>query len=541
MKNKKTNLQARTPLMRLLKQAWNVVNFTTENPHFSVADALDLQAQNQQKKAYSRRQFLGNTSKASAAILLGGSLLSAATGCKKETISTNASIVIVGAGMAGLRAANVLKKAGKTATIFEATTRHGGRMYSAKNIMAQGLTTEIGGEFIDTIHEDMLQLATEFGLSLIDTQTDNTLIKEAYFFNNTHYTAQQLIEQLAPVLSTMQADIDTLPDIIAYNDFNAAANTFDNQSIEQYLNNVGATGLANSFLTQAFVTEYGLNADEQSSINMLFLTDPDISGGEYSVFGESDERYKIVGGNQTITDKLAEQVADQIQYDHTLTAIRARTNGGYTLTFTSGATVKDVNADIIIMTLPFSVLRNVELNTNLQLSNTKLNSINNLGYGTNAKLMLGFNSRPWREAGYSGYLFTDNGIQTGWDNSQLQGGTVGGYTLYSGGTNGVQVGTGTPQSQADAYLPKLNQVFANAQASYNGNAHRMHWPSVATAKGSYACYKPNQWTTIGGAEIETADKIFFAGEHCSVDYQGYMNGAAETGRRAAQAVLDLLG
>ncbi|MBK8608608.1 MAG: FAD-dependent oxidoreductase [Chitinophagaceae bacterium] len=57
---------------------------------------------------------------------------------------------------------------------------------------------------------------------------------------------------------------------------------------------------------------------------------------------------------------------------------------------------------------------------------------------------------------------------------------------------------------------------------------------------SYACYKPGQWTTIGGAEIEPVGNLLFAGEHCSSDFQGYMNGGAETGRRAAAELMKLV-
>lgn len=526
-------------MMRLLKKALALARFTQQHPQHSITEALQM-AQEQRQAAWTRRQFMTQTAQASASLVIGGTLLGSTLGCKKEQLNTNAQVVIVGAGMAGLRAANELKKAGLNAQIYEAATRHGGRMYTAHNIMASGLSTELGGEFIDTIHDDMLQLASEFGLTLIDTQTDNLLIKDAYFFNNTHYSVAQLVAELQSILPAMQADIDNLPDYIAYTAYNTATQALDNQSIEQYLTNIGATGWALNFLIEAFVTEYGLNADQQSSINMLFLTDTDTSSGEYAVFGESDERYKIAGGNQQITDRLADAVIDQIIYDQRLTALSARTGGGFTLTFTSGASVTDVQADAVLLTLPFSVLRNIDLHDNLQLPTVKRNSIEQLGYGNNAKLMLGFNNRPWRTAGYTGYLFTDNGIQTGWDNSQLQGGTAGGYTCFSGGSNGVAMGSGTPESQAAIYLPRLDEVFAGAQSLYNNNVQRMHWPTVATALGSYACYRPGQWTSIAGAESESVGGLFFAGEHCSFDYQGYMNGAAETGRRAANDIIDWL-
>ncbi|MEN9250745.1 MAG: FAD-dependent oxidoreductase, partial [Gloeomargarita sp. GXS_bins_116] len=65
-------------------------------------------------------------------------------------------------------------------------------------------------------------------------------------------------------------------------------------------------------------------------------------------------------------------------------------------------------------------------------------------------------------------------------------------------------------------------------------ATRFYWPGHAWARGSYACWKVGQYTTLAGSEFAPVGRLFFAGEHTSLDYQGYMNGAAETGRRVAQ-------
>jgi monoamine oxidase len=67
---------------------------------------------------------------------------------------------------------------------------------------------------------------------------------------------------------------------------------------------------------------------------------------------------------------------------------------------------------------------------------------------------------------------------------------------------------------------------------------RFHWPTHPWTKGSYAAYRPGQWTTIHGAEGERVGNLHFAGEHCSINSQGFMNGAVETGESAAKAVLD---
>lgn len=519
----------RTPLLRTLQKAFKIAFRANKTHEKDLVSILQMESE----KAVSRRRFLSTTAK--VALIAGVAGMGAIqTGCKKE--ETAAKIAIVGAGMAGLHAAYRLKQAGHIAQIYEASERTGGRMYTAANIMGTGITTELGGEFIDSIHDDMLQLVNTFGLQLLDTQTDTGVIKDAFFFNGLHYTLEQVIAEFQPIAAQMQADIDAI-----YNDFDAAAATLDLLSLDQYLDDIGATGWLKSLLSEAYVTEYGLDAGEQSCINMLYLISADTSGGTFNIFGESDERYKIAGGNQTLVDRLANEVSNAISVGHKLEAVY-KSGNSYKLSFqTGGTSVKEVTADFVLLTLPFTVLREVYLDAGLNLPPEKVSAINELGYGTNAKLMLGFTGRPWRNNGYSGYLFTDNGLQTGWDNSQLQASPDGGYTVYSGGTTGVQVGNGTPQSQSGIYLPKLEQVFPGALNLHNGKAERFHWPTHPYTKGSYACYKTGQWLTIAGNEFPAVDNLFFAGEHCSEDYQGYMNGSAETGRIAADEIMAKLG
>lgn len=525
---------SKTPLMQYLKQAFKIAFKAEQKKNdLGVPELIQIE----QQKAISRRKFIIQTAQ-TALIVSAGSLLSTAHSCKKDAVSKNAKIVIVGAGMAGLHAAYLLEKAGFSPIIYEASSRTGGRMYSATNIMANGLTTEIGGEFIDSNHQDMLNLAQIFGLSLIDVSTDTTVTKDAYFFNNQHYTLEQVINALTPYAGSIKADID-----LYNNDYDAAVAAFDNLSMEEYFDNKGITGWLKSLLVEAFVTEFGLNVGEQACLNFIDITSVDFSNNDYDIFGESDERYKINGGNQQVVDALANALNGTVYTDQLLESIK-KVGNTYKLNFLNGLSNTEVSADIVILTLPFSMLRNVNLDASLQLPSEKIMAINELGYGTNAKLMLGFNSRIWRTQtpkGYSGYLFTDNGIQTGWDNSQLQNANAGGYTIFSGGTAGISVGNGSEQSQADIFLPKLNQIFAGALTAYNGNVKRFHWPTHPFTKGSYACYKVGQWGSISGNEFPEVGNLYFAGEHCSEDFQGYMNGAAETGRRVAEAIIDKIG
>ncbi len=480
-------------------------------------------------RGITRRQFLRRSATVGG-LALAGKL----GGCRTlDALHTNGPrIAIVGAGLAGLNAAYRLRQAGLRATVFEGAERTGGRVYTARDLLGPGLTTELGGEFIDTGHAEMLALASELGLELIDTAEDDRVIAEAYFFNGRHHTEAEVIAGFRPVAARIAADYDALGEVVDYRD-DGGGTALDRTSVAEYLERVDAAGFVRELLEVAYVTEYGLEAGEQSSLNLVFLIGTDLTSG-FQVFGESDERFKIRGGNQRLTDALAAQLDGQIRMGHELVSVQPA-GAGFVLVFQRGpfSTVA-IAADIVLLALPFTRLRDVDLR--VELPAVKRRAIDELGYGTNAKLLLGFERRVWRAQGYSGNIFSDEAYQLAWDNSRGQPGVAGGLTLYSGGRAGVDVGQGTAAEQAARLLPGLERAFPGLSAAATPHVARFHWPTYRWVKASYACYRPGQWTTIAGAEGEPVGNLFFAGEHCSYDYQGYMNGAAESGRAAAAEI-----
>jgi monoamine oxidase len=445
-------------------------------------------------------------------------------------------IAIVGGGLAGLSALHTLKKKGLDATIYEASNRTGGRMFTVQGAMGSGTWTEFGGEFIDTNHADMWSLADEFGLKLLDygQASEQALIKEAFFFNGQHYTMAQVVEAFRGFAPRMQADMDKLDDEISFKAKNRWVKKFDRMPLSQYLEQIGATGWVKKLIEVAYESEYGLSPDVQSSLNLLILISADTSSGQLEFFGESDERYKVLNGNQCIPNSLAERHAKHLEMGVGLESIRSQ-GSAYALQF-SGK--KDpVVADFVILAIPFTILRHLELK--LEMPKVKRKCIQQLGYGTNAKLMIGMNSHFWRAQGYSGLVYSDNGIPNGWDNAQLQTSDQlsAGLSILFGGKGGLEVGIGTPEQQKDKYLKLWNQIYPGAAAAYNGKTARMDWPTNPHAMGSYVCPTVGQYTSIGGAEQMPLGNVFFAGEHCGGDFAGFMNGAAQSGREAAEAIL----
>jgi monoamine oxidase len=473
-----------------------------------------------------RRKFLQQS-----ALLGAGALLPSCTFFSEKT---QPKVSIIGAGIAGLNAAWVLKQAGIKATIYEAGYRIGGRIFTQENLLGAGLTTEMGAEFIDTNHEEMWRLIKQFNLETIDLNSEKNIVPETYFFDGKHYSDKDLIESLKPIADKLQTDTDAVQ-----ND-KKAYQKFDYISLEQYLESLGVSGWLKELFHASFTSEYGRDCDQQSSLNMLTVLSSDFSHNQFSMYGESDERFKIKGGNNLIIKRLEQELKEQIKTGHTLVQVEKKANNAYSLTFLGG---KDsiVNTDIVIFALPFTKLRNVNL-SKAQLPENKLNAIKNYQLGLNGKILMGFNTPVWRNqqsGAFLGNAFTDQFI-CGWDNSLLQGKNSAGYTVFYGGRASEKIGNLDDKGLKNRFVPEMNTVFEGAKEAFNDKIYRYHWAENDLSQGSYTCFAPGQYTEILPYTQPNVDSLFFAGEHCSDAFQGFMNGGAQTGREAAEAVLKLI-
>ena len=493
----------KSPIIRLIKRAF-------------------IQAQNEELIFNnSRRNFIKTVSVASLSTFIASDFVSCIT--KKDI-----KIAIIGGGIAGLTAAHHLNKAGFKPTIYEAAKRTGGRIMSATNLLAEGITTELGGEFIDSSHKDILGLCKEFNLSLLDMhapdEVKKNLVQHDFYFNNHRITEKSLIKAIKPYLSVIKKDGNLVK---TGNYKNPALIDLDRLSLDEYLQKIGITGWLYDLLRISYTSEMGLESDVQNCLNFVELLDDNCENG-FDIYGESDERYKVIGGNQKVVDALAKTLEEQIEREYHLEALTEK-GMEYRLNFQNG---KEIYADFVIMTLPFSVLRDIKMNVDM--SPKKEKCIKELSYGTNAKMFLGMNKRIWREQGFSGYVLS-NLMQNGWDSSQMQNDNLGagGYSVFFGGKMGKDLN----ESQIGAYLDKLNIIYPTIKDQFNGRKGIFNWGNSPLAKGSYACMTVGQHTAFGGVENEAINSILFAGEHCSKDSKGFMNGGTETGRKAAEELI----
>lgn len=483
---------------------------------------------------FTRRTFL----QASAIASVGVSSLSAACGTE-ELPRRPTKVAVIGAGIAGLHCAYRLQQAGLDVTVYEASTRAGGRMFTARGMFPDNQVAELGGELIDSNHRFMHALVEELGLTLDDRTADtpSSYVADTWFVLGAVVSEATIVAQFTDVASAMLADME------AADSDDASYEMLDNTPLSQWLDERVPSAThpeLHAVLTAAYRGEFGLECDEQSALNLIYLIGSD-EPDPFRIFGESDERYHVHGGNDLITTGLAEALAGRVKTGRTLTA--AQDDGdGYAITLRDANGDEElVGCDRLVFALPFSVLREVDLSA-LALSDEKRTIIDELGYGTNTKVMGAFDRRVWLlDHNASGACTTDLPMQQSWDTSIGQDGDTGILTNFLGGDQGLASGEGTAEAWFIGVLPDLEQVFPGTSAAYVANsAVRMHWPTYPFTKASYTCYRPGQWA-FWGTEGLREGNVHFCGEHTSPEFQGWMEGGAETGGRVAMEILEDLG
>ena len=453
-------------------------------------------------------------------------------------------IVVVGAGLAGLTCAYRLKQAGYTAQIYEASDRLGGRCWTIRGAFADGQIGEHGGELIDQGHNAVRNLAQELGLTL-----DNLLRAEASgtellgYFDGASYSFAEMTGDLKKVWQKIHSDTSAASYPTTFDSSTPRGRELDRMSIVDWIEESVPGGMGSrlgQFLDVAYNIEYGAESSQQSSLNLLYLLG--FAGqGQLRVFGKSNEKYHVRGGNDQLAAGLGAVLDGQVTTGAELVAIKSTPAGAYSLSFRIGSKTTTVTADKVVLALPFSILRrSVDLSA-AGFSDRKRLAIRELGMGTNSKLHVQFSSRPWNELGCNGETFADTGYQNTWEVSRGQAGASGILVNYTGGAIGASFGSGTPTQRAQSFLTQIEPVLPGLGQHWNGRATRDFWPDYEWTRGSYSYWKVGQYTGFAGIEGRQEGNAHFCGEHTSIDFQGYLNGAVETGERAAGEVIADLG
>ncbi|MBD1912980.1 MULTISPECIES: NAD(P)/FAD-dependent oxidoreductase [unclassified Leptolyngbya] len=518
---------ARSQIIQILRRAYQTIGIATKQK-ISIGEAEGLLTS---QSHLSRREFLY------------GSLVTGATlGLRPKEVTqviSNPKILVVGAGVAGLTVAYRLQQAGIAVDLVDASQRVGGRLRSLRDWPGCPNPVELGGEFIDTRHTAVHALVQELGLPLADLrEADRGLEAEVFFFNGQRVSHKAVIDAFIPLAEKLNRDLAAIGDATPnYRNANRATQALDRLSLDAYLDTVDIDPMIRDLVRVAYITEYGRDSGDQTCLNMLFLIGTE--SGQWSTYGTSDERWHVIGGNEQIPKTLAQRLRSPIQSETVLESIRETDTGTYQVSLRQGATSRERTYEGVVLAVPFTVLRQVELA--VKLPPAKRAAIAQLGYGTSTKLVVPLRERIWRNRyGSTISVYTDQAFQNTWESARYTPGSSGWITNLRGGAEGIRLGEGTPEAQGDRLIRSLSPLFPGIDQVQRGQALRAYWAAEPYALGSYSCYRPGQWTQFGGAEAEPVGNLWFAGEHCSLSSQGYINGAVESAEVAAQQVLKTL-
>lgn len=448
-------------------------------------------------------------------------------------------VAIVGGGIAGLSALHHLREAGVDARLYEARPRLGGRMHTHRP--AGGVPLELGGQLVNTDHADMHALCRHFSVGLVDRKA--TPHRTLVLADGRALSEAQLAEGLRGIAAQIGSDADRLD-----RDYDRVARELDRMSIGDYLDKHRALIPApwvRELLEATSRTEYGVEPARASAIELIFNL-PTVDGQRVEILGESDERFVIEGGSSALIDAMTRAYRGRIATDKRLLRI-ARRGAGLRLDFLDGT---HAEAERAIVAVPAPLTRQIDFAVPLPAAWRGFIEVMELGFNEKVQVLAG--ATPWRAPmGAGGELWQPDsraGWALGWEGSVHAAGPAAPvWTWFLGGDEVMASVPEAPTVLAARFGKSAEPAIPGMAASMARPVARTNWHAQALTLGAYSNYPPGQLTRFGHLlwieadhpdqrQSAQAGRILFAGEHLSDAYPGYMNGGAQTGRMAAEAI-----
>jgi len=437
---------------------------------------------------------------------------------------SSVSVLVAGAGLAGLAAARDLAARGASVTVVDARDRVGGRVFTARSGFVNGQHAEAGADMIDAAHHETRRLAAELGLTL------TRILRAGWGYARPDGKGRTRIvgrsgmhgwDRLAGVLDDLIARYR----IVERRWDSPITGAMARQSVAQWLDAIHADEELRS-------TARGLRGfflADPEELSLLALVD------QFADFTEDDDgawqTYRIEGGNDRLTEALAKPLGNRLHLNAELVAISQRGRGVRASVKTS-LQVAAIDCDYLVCTLPAPLLRRIPITP--PLSAPQHDALARLKYGRATKTLLQFSRPFWRVTGQARAFGSPLSWGACWDGTEEQPGRAGILSLMAGGAASDATDTMLQQDGAPALARELDWL-GSSRAELVGH-HHTSWSADPWARGGYAYFDPAFDPSLRAWLARPSGRLFFAGEHTSFDGQGYMNGAIESGRRAAAEV-----
>lgn len=428
-------------------------------------------------------------------------------------------VIVVGAGLAGLNAARHLERSGAEVVVVEARDRVGGRVHTLRAGFESGQHAEAGADLIEEEQEAVLGLAKELKLETV------RILRSGWGFYGTAKSGGRRIRSAPDTFEQVARRLQ--PEIEAYQAAesrwdSAVASRLARESVAGWLERTrasrelaaGVRGLRGFFLA------------DPEDLSLLPVVDQFASGDPPG----AGRMYRLRDGNDTLPTAVARALRGRIILNAVVGRV-AQTPRHVHVTFDDGAQ-QQLRADYALIAVPASTLRDVTFAPPLPAEQRR--AITTLRSGPATRVVLQFETRFWRRFGRPSAFGSDQSHGAVWDGNEQQARKPGILSLLAGGRASREIRAVIASEGWPGLVRRLRWL---GQPTRLIIAARCTWEAERWSKGGYAVFDPAFDPALRGWLARPAGRVVFAGEHTSQRWQGYMNGALESGRRAAIEVV----
>ena len=435
---------------------------------------------------------------------------------------SGASVLVAGAGLAGLAAARDLVWMGAAVTVVDVRDRVGGRVWTIRDGFSERQHAEAGGDMIDEAQHEIRDLAKEVGLTL------TRILRGGFGMVRLDESGRPRIVSRNVLGGWSRIEASLKPLLRAY------------KLAEQRWDTPIASAIARRSLA-GWLDEHAHDPELRATATGMrgfFLADPEelslIAVVDQFASSEGDylwNAYRINGGNDALATALARPLGDRLKLHTELVAVSHRGNA-VRATVRNGRSTTQIACDYLIFALPATLVRRIPITPALPAQ--QHDAISRLKYGRGMKTLLQFSNRFWRATGRPRAFGTPLPFGALWEANEEQRGRAGILALLSGGNASDLTQAIVAKDGVEGLAHQLD--FLGSRRADLIASKPIVWEQDPYARGGYAFFDPAFDPELRPWLSRPCGRLFFAGEHTSIRWQGYMNGAVESGRRAAAEV-----